>query len=117
MPHTPPTTTDHCPPIAVWHTGHDRAGEDLTVDDAMLLLSVYTTCSATVVDLDADPALALVARASARPHLPLRTLDSADRLRPAASRAELVYAGRCALHVGELAAHCRPCASERKAAR
>ena len=26
-------------------------------------------------------------------------------------------AGRCPLHVGELAGHCRPCASERKAAR
>lgn len=58
------------PPVAVWHISQDTTGPDLTVADAVRLVAVYTSRGSLIVDLDADPALALAARAEGRLYLP-----------------------------------------------
>lgn len=78
------------PPVAVWHIRQDTTGPDLTVADAVRLVAVYTSRGGLIVDLDADPALALSARAGGRLYLPVHDRRHAARLGTRLGRAQLV---------------------------
>jgi hypothetical protein len=78
------------PPVAVWHIGQDATGPDLTAVDAARLVAVYTSHGGLIVDLDADPALALAARAGGRLYLPVHDRRQAAGLDIHLGRAQLV---------------------------
>ncbi|WP_203736307.1 hypothetical protein [Catellatospora chokoriensis] len=88
--HRPERHTGHLPPVAVWHIRQDATGPDLTVADALRLLAVYTSRGGLIIDLDTDPALALVARAIGRRHVPMYDRRQAAGLDMHLGQAQLV---------------------------
>ena len=91
MPQNPPIAIGHLPPAAVWRIGQTHGYDGLTVQDAMLLVGLYTSRDATIVDFDADPALALAARARARCYRPVRTSEEVGQLGPTMGASQLVH--------------------------
>ncbi len=91
MPQIPPIAIGQLPPAAVWRIGQTHGCDGLTVQDAMLLVGLYTNRNATIVDFDADPALALAARARTRCYSPGRTSDDVGQLGPMMGAAQLVH--------------------------
>jgi hypothetical protein len=86
----PDLYTGHAPPVAVWCIRQDTIDPDLSVADALRLVAVYTSRGGLIVDLDADPALALAARAGGRLHLPVNDRRRAAGLDMRLGQAQLV---------------------------